>query len=142
MAEALGQGAQRGAPLPVLGGPGLGGGKAMLQPHALALYQQQITMAHGESSLEAKQQQQQQPLVPGQQLKQQQQQQHQQSYPGQAERERAERERAEALRSSSPRMRPRSPTPGNKDGRAPEKNDENQNKTFPPPPPADVSLAL
>uniref|UniRef100_A0A8C5ELJ4 Nuclear receptor corepressor 2-like n=1 Tax=Gouania willdenowi TaxID=441366 RepID=A0A8C5ELJ4_GOUWI len=33
------------------------GGKGVFPPHALALYQQQITMAHGESSQEGKQQQ-------------------------------------------------------------------------------------
>lgn len=75
-----------------------GGGKAVLPPHALALYQQQITMAHGESSQEAKQQQ-----LSGQPGK-------QQPYNPQADRER------EALHSSSPRVRPRSPPTNDKDG--------------------------
>lgn len=74
---------------------GGGGGKAALPPHALALYQQQITMAHGESSQEVKQQQQ-----AGK----------QQPYNPQTERDR------EALHSSSPRIRPRSPSAGDKDG--------------------------
>lgn len=74
-----------------------GAGKAVLPPHALALYQQQITMAHGESSQEVKQQQ-----LPGQPGK-------QQSYNPQTERDR------EALHSSSPRVRPRSPS-NDKDG--------------------------
>lgn len=78
-----------------------GGGKAVPPPHALALYQQQITMAHGESSQEVKQQQQQ---LSGQSGK-------QQPYTPQAERER------EALHSSSPRVRPRSPLNSDKDGR-------------------------
>lgn len=77
------------------------GGKAGLPPHALALYQQQITMAHGESSQEVKQQQQQQ--LSGQLGK-------QQPYTSQAERDR------EALHSSSPRIRPRSPSTSDKDG--------------------------
>ena len=76
-------------------------GNALLPPHALALYQQQITMAHGESSQEVKQQQQQQQLL-GQPCK-------QQLYSSQAERDR------EALHSSSPRVRPRSPS-SDKDG--------------------------
>lgn len=75
---------------------GGGGGKAALPPHALALYQQQITMAHGESSQEVKQQQQQAGK--------------QQPYNPQTERDR------EALHSSSPRIRPRSPSAGDKDG--------------------------
>ncbi|XP_055367301.1 nuclear receptor corepressor 2 isoform X4 [Betta splendens] len=87
MPEASMQGSQRS-----------GGGKAVLPPHALALYQQQITMAHGESSQEVKQQQQ----LSGQSGK-------QQPYTPQAERER------EALHSSSPRVRPRSPSNGDKD---------------------------
>ena len=78
-----------------------GGSKAVLPPHALALYQQQITMAHGESSQEVKQQQQQLSGQPGKQ---------QQPYNPQAERDR------EALRSSSPRVRPRSPSTSDKDG--------------------------
>lgn len=76
-------------------------GKALLPPHALALYQQQITMAHGESSQEVKLQQQQQ--FPGQPGK-------QQPYTPQADRDR------EALHSNSPRVRPRSPSAGEKDG--------------------------
>lgn len=75
-----------------------GGGKAALPPHALALYQQQITMAHGESSQEVKQQQ-----LSGQPGK-------QQPYNTQLERDR------EALHSSSPRVRPRSPSINDKDG--------------------------
>lgn len=72
-----------------------GGAKAVLPPHALALYQQQITMAHGESSQEIKQQQQQLQLAgqPGKAL----------SYNPQMERD------------SSPRVRPRSPS-NDKDG--------------------------
>lgn len=72
-----------------------GGAKAVLPPHALALYQQQITMAHGESSQEIKQQQQQLQLAgqPGKVL----------SYNPQMERD------------SSPRVRPRSPS-NDKDG--------------------------
>lgn len=77
-------------------------GKALPPPHALALYQQQITMAHGESSQEVKQQQQQQQF-PGQLGK-------QQPYTPQADRDR------EALHSGSPRVRPRSPSAGEKDG--------------------------
>lgn len=81
-----------------------GSGKAVLPPHALALYQQQITMAHGESSQEVKQhKQQQQQQLSGQPGK-------QQPYTPQADRDR------EALRSSSPRVRPRSPSAGDKDG--------------------------
>lgn len=82
------------------GGQQSGGGKAALPPHALALYQQQITMAHGESSQEVKQQQQQLSVQPGK----------QQAYNSQAERDR------EALHSSSPRVRPRSPSISDKDG--------------------------
>lgn len=74
-------------------------GKAVLPPHALELYQQQITMAHGESSQEVKQQQQ----PSGQPGK-------QQPYIPQADRDR------EALHSSSPRVRPRTPTTSEKDG--------------------------
>lgn len=85
------------------GGQRSGGGKAVLLPHALALYQQQITMAHGESSQEVKQQQQQQQQLAGQPGK-------QQPYGTQADRER------EALLSSSPRIRPRSPSTSDKDG--------------------------
>lgn len=90
MPEASVQGSQR------------SGGKGGLPPHALALYQQQITMAHGESSQEVKQQQQQQQLSgqPGK----------QQPYTSQADRDR------EALHSSSPRVRPRSPSTSDKDG--------------------------
>ena len=73
-------------------------GKAVPPPHALALYQQQITMAHGESSQEVKQQQ-----PSGQPGK-------QQPYIPQADRDR------EALHSSSPRIRPRTPTTSEKDG--------------------------
>ncbi|XP_063346347.1 nuclear receptor corepressor 2 isoform X1 [Pelmatolapia mariae] len=80
-------------------------GKALLPPHALALYQQQITMAHGESSQEVKQQQQQQQF-PGQPGK-------QQPYTPQADRDR------EALHSNSPRVRPRSPSAGEKDEKPP-----------------------
>uniref|UniRef100_A0A3Q2YCC0 Nuclear receptor corepressor 2 n=1 Tax=Hippocampus comes TaxID=109280 RepID=A0A3Q2YCC0_HIPCM len=76
-----------------------GGTKAVLPPHALALYQQQITMAHGESSQEVKQPQQ----LSGQPGK-------QQPYSQQTERDR------EAPYSSSPRIRPRSPSTGDKDG--------------------------
>lgn len=82
------------------GGQQSGGGKAVLPPHALALYQQQITMAHGESSQEVKQQQQQLSGQPGK----------QQPYNPQADRDR------EALHSSSPRIRPRSPSSSDKDG--------------------------
>uniref|UniRef100_A0A669CAY2 Nuclear receptor corepressor 2 n=1 Tax=Oreochromis niloticus TaxID=8128 RepID=A0A669CAY2_ORENI len=78
-------------------------GKALPPPHALALYQQQITMAHGESSQEVKQQQQQQQF-PGQLGK-------QQPYTPQADRDR------EALHSGSPRVRPRSPSAGEKDAK-------------------------
>ncbi|KAM9744671.1 nuclear receptor corepressor 2 isoform 3-T4 [Menidia menidia] len=85
---------------PVPGGQRSGSGKAPLHPHALALYQQQITMAHGESSQEVKQQQQQQ--LSGQPGK-------QQSYNPQPDRDR------EALQSSSPRIRPRSPSTSEKD---------------------------
>ena len=92
MPEASMQGGQRGI-----------GGKAALPPHALALYQQQITMAHGESSQEVKMQQQQQQQLSGQPGK-------QQPYTSQAERDR------EALHSSSPRIRPRSPSTSDKDG--------------------------
>lgn len=66
-----------------------GGAKTTLPPHALALYQQQITMAHGESSQEVKQQQQHQ--LPGQ--------------PGKALHYNPQMER-----DSSPRVRPRSPS--------------------------------
>ncbi|GLD72255.1 nuclear receptor corepressor 2 isoform X1 [Lates japonicus] len=79
-----------------------GSGKAVLPPHALALYQQQITMAHGESSQEVKQHKQQQQQLSGQPGK-------QQPYTPQTDRDR------EALRSSSPRVRPRSPSAGDKD---------------------------
>lgn len=75
-----------------------GGGKTALPPHALALYQQQITMAHGESSQEVKQQQQ----LSGQPGK-------AQSYTPQAERDR------DPVRSSSPCVRPRSPPSSDKD---------------------------
>lgn len=92
MPEASVQGSQR------------SGGKGVLPPHALALYQQQITMAHGESSQEVKQQLQlQQQQLSGQSGK-------QQPYTSQADRDR------EALHSSSPRVRPRSPSAGDKDG--------------------------
>ncbi|XP_054630962.1 nuclear receptor corepressor 2 isoform X2 [Dunckerocampus dactyliophorus] len=77
-----------------------GGAKAVLPPHALALYQQQITMAHGESSQEVRQQQQQQ--LSGQPGK-------QQPYTQQTERDR------DAPHSSSPRIRARSPSTGDKD---------------------------
>lgn len=81
-----------------------GSGKAVLPPHALALYQQQITMAHGESSQDVKQQQQQQQQqLSGQPGK-------QQPYNPQSDRDR------EALHSSSPRIRPRSPSTSDKDG--------------------------
>jgi len=73
-------------------------GKAPLHPHALALYQQQITMAHGESSQEVKQQQ-----LSGQPGK-------QHPYNSQPDRDR------EALQSHSPRIRPRSHTTSEKDG--------------------------
>lgn len=73
---------------------GGGGSKAAAPPHALALYQQQITMAHGESSQEGKQPQ---PLS-GQLGK-------QQPYHPQADRDR-----------DSPQIRPSS---GDKDGTGP-----------------------
>uniref|UniRef100_A0A3B3U7X8 Nuclear receptor corepressor 2 n=1 Tax=Poecilia latipinna TaxID=48699 RepID=A0A3B3U7X8_9TELE len=73
-------------------------GKAVQPPHALALYQEQITMAHGESSQEVKQQQ-----PSGQAGK-------PQPYAPQADRER------EGLLTSSPRVRPRSPSTSEKDG--------------------------
>uniref|UniRef100_A0A3Q0SM03 Nuclear receptor corepressor 2 n=1 Tax=Amphilophus citrinellus TaxID=61819 RepID=A0A3Q0SM03_AMPCI len=96
---------QRAAAIPPIGGQQSGGGKVLLPPHALALYQQQITMAHGESSQEVKQQQQQQqqqfPSQPGK----------QQPYTPQADRDR------EALHSSSPRVRPRSPSTSEKDAK-------------------------
>lgn len=85
------------------GGQRSGNGKAVLPPHALALYQQQITMAHGESSQDVKQQQQQQQQLSGQPGK-------QQPYNPQSDRDR------EALHSSSPRIRPRSPSTSDKDG--------------------------
>uniref|UniRef100_A0A665WKI8 Nuclear receptor corepressor 2 n=1 Tax=Echeneis naucrates TaxID=173247 RepID=A0A665WKI8_ECHNA len=88
MPEASMQGSQRS-----------GSSKAILPPHALALYQQQITMAHGESSQEVKQQQ-----LSGQPGK-------QQPYTQQAERDR------DALHSSSPRVRPRSPSTSDKDAK-------------------------
>lgn len=72
-----------------------GGSKVVPPPHALALYQQQITMAHGESSQEVKQQQ---PLS-GQLGK-------QQPYHPQADRDR-----------DSPQIRSRSPSSSDKDGR-------------------------
>lgn len=72
--------------------------KAALPPHALALYQQQITMAHGESSQEVKQQQ-----LPGQLGK-------QQLYNPQADRDK------EALCTGSPRIRLHSPSMNDKDG--------------------------
>lgn len=72
-----------------------GGSKVAPPPHALALYQQQITMAHGESSQEGKQQQ---PLS-GQLGK-------QQLYHPQADRDR-----------DSPQIRSRSPSSSDKDGR-------------------------
>lgn len=71
-----------------------GGSKVAPPPHALALYQQQITMAHGESSQEVKQQQ----LLSGQLGK-------QQPYHPQAERDR-----------DSPQTRSRSPSSSDKDG--------------------------
>lgn len=71
-----------------------GGSKLAPPPHALALYQQQITMAHGESSQEVKQQQ---PLS-GQLGK-------QQPYHPQADRDR-----------DSPQTRTRSPSSSDKDG--------------------------
>lgn len=77
----------------VQGGHHSGGAKATLPPHALALYQQQITMAHGESSQELKLQQQQLPGQAGKPL----------PYNPQMERD------------SSPRVRPRSPS-NDKDG--------------------------
>lgn len=73
-------------------------GKAAQPPHAWALYQEQITMAHGESSQEVKQQQ-----PSGQAGK-------QQPYTPQADRER------EGLLTSSPLVRPRSPSASQKDG--------------------------
>uniref|UniRef100_A0A3Q3GJR7 Nuclear receptor corepressor 2 n=1 Tax=Labrus bergylta TaxID=56723 RepID=A0A3Q3GJR7_9LABR len=81
-----------------------GGGKAVLPPHALALYQQQITMAHGESSQEVKHQQQQQQHLSGQPGK-------LQPYSSQGDRER------EALHSSSPRVCSRSPSASDKDAK-------------------------
>lgn len=72
-----------------------GGSKVAPPPHALALYQHQITMAHGESSQEVKQQQ---PLS-GQLGK-------QQPYHAQADRDR-----------DSPQIRSRSPSSSDKDGR-------------------------
>uniref|UniRef100_A0A3Q2Q4D6 Nuclear receptor corepressor 2 n=1 Tax=Fundulus heteroclitus TaxID=8078 RepID=A0A3Q2Q4D6_FUNHE len=97
---------QRAAAIPpiasVQGTQRSGSGKAVQPPHALELYQEQIKMAHGESSQEVKlQQQQQQPS--GQPSK-------QQPYAPQAERER------EGLLTSSPRVRPRSPSASEKDG--------------------------
>ncbi|CAB1321843.1 unnamed protein product, partial [Coregonus sp. 'balchen'] len=92
---------QRAAAIPPImpqmpeGGPRGGGGKAVLPPHALALYQQQITMAHGESSQEAKQQQ-----HAGQPSK-------QHPYPAQGDRD--------PHNISSPRIRPRSPSTSDKD---------------------------
>lgn len=74
-------------------------GKAAQPPHALALYQEQITMAHGASSQEVKQQQ-----PSGQAGKQ------QQPYIPQADREQ------EGRLTSSPRVRPRSPSAIEKDG--------------------------
>ncbi|XP_057688811.1 nuclear receptor corepressor 2 isoform X2 [Corythoichthys intestinalis] len=82
----------------VQGNQRITGAKAVLHPHALALYQQQITMAHGESSQEVKQQ----PQIAVQPSK-------QQPYSVQTERDR------EAPHSSSPRIRPRSPSAGDKD---------------------------
>uniref|UniRef100_A0A8C8K7Y2 Nuclear receptor corepressor 2 n=1 Tax=Oncorhynchus tshawytscha TaxID=74940 RepID=A0A8C8K7Y2_ONCTS len=90
---------QRAAAIPPIipeGGPRGGVGKAVLPPHALALYQQQITMAHGESSQEAKQQQ-----HAGQPSK-------QHPYPAQGDRD--------PHNISSPRVRPRSPSTSDKDG--------------------------
>uniref|UniRef100_A0AAZ3QF96 Nuclear receptor corepressor 2 n=1 Tax=Oncorhynchus tshawytscha TaxID=74940 RepID=A0AAZ3QF96_ONCTS len=89
---------QRAAAIPPIipeGGPRGGVGKAVLPPHALALYQQQITMAHGESSQEAKQQQ-----HAGQPSK-------QHPYPAQGDRD--------PHNISSPRVRPRSPSTSDKD---------------------------
>lgn len=74
------------------GGPRGGCSKAELPPHALALYQQQITMAHGESSQEAKQH-------AGQPSK-------QHPYPAQGD----------PHNISSPRVHPRSPSSSDKDG--------------------------
>lgn len=71
------------------------GGGSKATPHALDLYQQQITRAHGELSQEGKQQQ---PLS-GQLGK-------QQPYHPQADRDR-----------DSPQIRSRSPSSGDKDGR-------------------------
>lgn len=72
-----------------------------MQPHhALALYQEQITAAHGESSQEVKQQQQ---HLSGQSGK-------QQPYTPQADRDR------EALISTSPHICSRSPSTIEKDG--------------------------
>ncbi|KAF7199803.1 nuclear receptor corepressor 2 isoform X3 [Nothobranchius furzeri] len=84
--EASVQGSQRG-----------GSGKAVQPHHALALYQEQITMAHGESSQEVKHQQ-----LLGQPGK-------QQPYTPQANRDR------EALISTSPHIRSRSPSISEKD---------------------------
>ncbi|XP_064882678.1 nuclear receptor corepressor 2 isoform X5 [Oncorhynchus nerka] len=92
---------QRAAAIPPImpqipeGGPRVGVGKAVLPPHALALYQQQITMAHGESSQEAKQQQ-----HAGQPSK-------QHPYPAHGDRD--------PHNISSPRVRPRSPSTSDKD---------------------------
>uniref|UniRef100_A0A8C8A3W6 Nuclear receptor corepressor 2 n=1 Tax=Oryzias sinensis TaxID=183150 RepID=A0A8C8A3W6_9TELE len=82
-----------------------GNGKVVSSHDALALYQRQITMAHGESSQEVRQlqqQQQQQPLLgqPGK----------QQPYTPQADRDR------DSLHSSSPRVCPHSPSINEKDG--------------------------
>ncbi|CDQ90414.1 unnamed protein product [Oncorhynchus mykiss] len=74
------------------GGPRGACSKAELPPHALALYQQQITMAHGESSQEAKQH-------AGQPSK-------QHPYPAQGD----------PHNISSPRVHPRSPSASDKDG--------------------------
>lgn len=76
----------------------VGVSKAALPPHALALYQQQITMAHGESSQEVKQHQ-----LPGQLGK-------QQPYNPQVDRDK------EALCTGSPRICPHSPSTNDKDG--------------------------
>lgn len=75
-------------------------GKALQPHHALALYQEQISVAHGESSQEVKPLQQQLSGQPGK----------QQPYTPQADRDR------DALISTSPRIRSRSPSTSEKDG--------------------------
>ncbi|XP_024131087.1 nuclear receptor corepressor 2 isoform X2 [Oryzias melastigma] len=84
-----------------------GNGKVVSSHDALALYQRQITMAHGESSQEVRQLQQQQPQpLLGQPGK-------QQPYTPQADRDR------DSLHSSSPRVRPHSPSINEKDEKSP-----------------------